>query len=194
MLLKIDKIPDNIFLELKNIIKDKDIESQSKLAGNIKEEYDLTKYTYVLEKYILEKISQSKNLIHCMNRKYACNTENRPLVLESLWVNYMKKHEFNPIHTHSGCFSFILFIKIPYTNEEQRKVSPGKKSTKDLAGVLQFVYIHPLGFIETNDMYVDKDWEQSMLIFPSSLNHIVYPFFNTDEYRITMSGNIKFKV
>jgi len=194
MIVKINKIPNDIFLKLKEIIKDKQKEIQHTLAGNIEEEYDVSKYTHVLENYLIKKICEDKNLMYCMNSQYICNTEDKPLVLDNLWVNYMKKYEFNPVHHHSGCFSFIIFIKVPYTNEEQRKVSPGKKSRKDMAGALQFISIHPLGFIETNEIYADKDWEQSMLIFPSGLNHTVYPFFNTDEYRITMSGNVKFKV
>ena len=27
-------------------------------------------------------------------------------------------------------------------------------------------------------------------MFPSYLNHMVYPFYTSDEYRISMSGNI----
>ena len=194
MIVKIDKIPNHIFLKLKEVIKDTEKEAQHILAGNLEEEYDLSKYTHILENYLIEKICEDKNLMYCMNTQFACNTEDRPFILKNLWVNYMKKHEFNPIHHHAGCFSFILFINIPYTNEEQRKVSPGKKSRKDMAGVLQFIYLHPLGFIEKQEIYADKKWEQSMLIFPSNLNHAVYPFFNTDEYRITMSGNVMFKV
>ena len=29
-----------------------------------------------------------------------------------------------------------------------------------------------------------------MLLFPSSLHHMVYPFYNSDEERVTISGNI----
>jgi len=31
-------------------------------------------------------------------------------------------------------------------------------------------------------------------MFPSQLIHAVYPFYTSDEYRISVSGNIKFKV
>jgi hypothetical protein len=50
------------------------------------------------------------------------------------------------------------------------------------------------GNIETVKYPVDKTWEQRMLIFPAKLSHCVYPFYGTDEYRITMSGNIRFRV
>ena len=32
-----------------------------------------------------------------------------------------------------------------------------------------------------------------MLFFPSNLHHQVYPFYGTEEERITISGNIDFK-
>ena len=36
--------------------------------------------------------------------------ENLPFKLESMWVNFQKKYEFNPFHTHSGLFSFAITI------------------------------------------------------------------------------------
>ena len=38
---------------------------------------------------------------------------------------------------------------------------------------------------------VDKSFEGQMLMFPAPLQHIVYPFYTSDESRITVSGNIK---
>ena len=29
------------------------------------------------------------------------------------WVNYMTKFEFNPIHTHTGDLSFVIYTQIP---------------------------------------------------------------------------------
>jgi len=194
MILKQSKIPDELFNKLKKIIKDKKKEHQQELAGNIEEEYNLFQYTDVLEDFLINSIISDEKLVYSMNRQYTCNTESRPLKLTELWVNYMKKHEFNPIHYHSGVFSFIIFIKIPYTIEEQRKISPGKKSNNNLAGFLQFSFINSLGFIEQHNIPADKTWEQKILIFPSSLFHSVYPFYNTDKYRITVSGNLKFKI
>jgi hypothetical protein len=194
MLVKINKIPDTIFNEIKKVIKDKKIKANKDLAGNLKEEFILDKYIYILEDYLLKNIFNNEFLVEFMQKNYKCNTEERPIRLTDLWVNYMKKHEFNPLHDHSGVFSFILFIKIPFTMEKQKKLSPGKNSKEDLAGCLQFVYFSPFGKISFNNLYVDKSWEQSMLIFPASLHHCVYPFYGTNEYRITVSGNASFKV
>lgn len=191
---KIDKIPDKVFNDLKLIIQDKSIKHNAYLAGNIEQEYRLDKYTSKLEKYLLDEIGNEPDLMKYMNYDFNCNTEDRLLTLTSLWVNFQKKHEFNPIHNHDGIFSFIIFLQIPYLREEQKKISPGRESNLECSGLVEFIYTGFLGNIETVNFPVDKTWEQKMLIFPAKLFHCVYPFYGTDEYRITMSGNVRFKV
>ena len=191
---KIDKIPDKVFSDLKLIIQDKSVKHNAYLAGNIEQEYRLDKHTSKLEKYLLDEIGNEPSLMKYMNYDFNCNTEDRLLTLTSLWVNFQKKHEFNPIHNHDGIFSFIIFLQIPYLREEQKRISPGRNSNLECAGFVEFMYSGFLGNIETVQFPVDKTWEQKMLIFPAKLFHCVYPFYGTDDYRITMSGNVRFKV
>ena len=42
--------------------------------------------------------------------------------IESLWANIQKKHEFNPPHDHSGVYSFVIWMQIPTSYEEQKKL------------------------------------------------------------------------
>ena len=37
---------------------------------------------------------------------------------------------------------------------------------------------------------MNSDMEGTMLLFPAKLTHQVYPFYNCDEDRISISGNI----
>ena len=195
MLIKeIKKIPDDIFNSLKLVIGDKSVENNANLAGNIEQEFKLNTYIPILEKYLLDEIGNDPTLMGYMNREFSCNTEDRLLALTSLWVNFQKKHEFNPIHNHDSVFSFVIFIKIPFLMEEQIKISPGRKSNFQCAGNVEFIHAGFLGNTETIKYAVDKTWEQKMLIFPAKLCHCVYPFYGTDEYRITMSGNVRFRV
>ena len=65
-----------------------------------------------------------------------------PIKVETTWVNYMKKTEFNPLHRHGGLFSFVIFIQIPYDLSEEDKVfpdTPDKKTSR-----LGFVFNEPL--------------------------------------------------
>jgi len=41
---------------------------------------------------------------------------------------------------------------------------------------------------------VDKSFENKLLMFPASYNHQVYPFYTSDEERITVSGNVRFLI
>jgi len=194
MIVEIDKIPDDLFKQLKKIIKDKSIEANQELIGNIEEEYSLDKYISLIEPYLLKTIMMQPKLIKIVNERYDCNSVNKPFKLKNLWVNFQKKNEFNPIHNHSGIFSFIIFIKIPFLIEDQLKISPGRKASNNLPGVLQFLGFDQFRPLVFHNFFVDKKWEQSMLIFPASYAHCVYPFYKVNDYRITVSGNIKIEV
>ena len=39
---------------------------------------------------------------------------------------------------------------------------------------------------------MEPSWEEHMFFFPADLTHTVYPFYNCDEDRITISGNVGF--
>ena len=117
-----------------------------------------------------------------------------PYVLTKTWVNFMKKHEFNPVHKHSGTFSFVLWIDIPYDiNEEMARPSSIRSNTCH-PGNLQFVFYSPNSKIETFQIAADKRWNNRLIVFPADLLHQVYPFYTSDDYRISVSGNFEFDV
>ena len=62
------------------------------------------------------------------------------------------------------------------------------------AGHFSFLFSGHDGRVLTEDLPVDNKYEGKMALFPASLNHQVYPFYTSDEYRITISGNIGFAV
>ena len=114
-----------------------------------------------------------------------------PPFLGSMWVNFQKKHEFNPIHLHTGVASFIIFVKIPYDLQEEEdyfEVVAGG-DTK-YTSKLSFVTVSHNGYIDSEPVDVDKSFEGKMLFFDAKHRHLVYPFYTSDDYRITVSGNI----
>ena len=114
-----------------------------------------------------------------------------PIGLESVWINYQKKHEFNPMHNHGGLFSFVIFINVPYDLEEEDKFFPEKKDPK--TSRLCFVMNSPMGVPEEVAIPVDKGFEGKMLLFDAKLPHMVYPFYTSDGERITASGNVVYE-
>ena len=118
----------------------------------------------------------------------------RNLTIDNVWVNFQKKHEFNPLHHHCGVFSFVIWIKTPYTKKDERQVFDLMEEHTKKNGSFVFSYNSMLGYIVDEVVYADKNFEGSGFLFPSSLNHAVYPFYTSDEYRISVSGNFKFEV
>ena len=103
--------------------------------------------------------------------------------LDDIWVNFQKKGEFQPVHRHTGLFSFVIWMDIPYnykdeTNSEQKgnftfvTSSAANRGTRDI--------IIPMS----------PKMNGYCCFFPSDLSHQVYPFYTSDKDRITISGNI----
>ena len=60
----------------------------------------------------------------------------------------------------------------------------------ELAYTFKFVYTTALGTIVNCQMFVEKGWEGRIVMFPAKLLHIVYPFQTSDDYRISIAGNL----
>jgi hypothetical protein len=165
------------------------------LAGNIVHEYTLLKSRDVIEKPLFELLDAYRKQYGLMVEQIAnMPRENRHMNLNlkmgALWANFQQKGEFNPIHCHTGVYSFVIWLEIPYLISEERAVSPGKKSSSDNAGCFQFSYNNILGKIVTETIDADSTYGGQMMLFPAGLHHSVYPFYSSDKYRISISGNL----
>ena len=158
------------------------------LAGQITKEYQITKSLPLINPFLEE-----------MGRAYQKewnyypkeNPNNNKLTVESVWVNMQKKLEVNPLHNHDGTLSFAAWLHVPFKLEDERNVENCKDSrTVDLASTFQFVYTTALGTIANCPMFVESGWEGKIIMFPSKLLHIVYPFQTSDDYRISIAGNL----
>jgi hypothetical protein len=107
-----------------------------------------------------------------------------PMKVSALWFNVQKKTEFIPMHTHDGVLSFVIWLKIPYEIEHELSNDSRYESC------FQFVYSSITGTIINETIKVDKSMEKTILVFPSILPHCVYPFYTSDDVRISLSGNI----
>tara|TARA_A100001201_G_scaffold39479_3_gene41191 strand:+ start:1793 stop:2419 length:627 start_codon:yes stop_codon:yes gene_type:complete len=107
------------------------------------------------------------------------------LALDYMWVNEQKATEFQPNHEHNGVYSFVVWMKIPTTFEEQNR---GAVTNTARRGCFEFSYASILG--KSLQYPYDNTPEGTMLFFPSKLIHTVYPFYNCDETRISISGNL----
>ena len=182
----------------KEVVKAKKIgvKKNKSLAGHIKEEYAMPGINQSFNNFLLSNAS-THEIFKVYNNRFNVLSENKPIYLDNFWVNYQKKYEFNPIRGHSGLYSFIIFVKIPYDLKKEQNYFPEVSKTLDSrtqTSKLNFVNVEPNGQISTTTVPADKSFEGKMFMFPSKQRHLVYPFYTSDDYRITVSGNIKVKV
>ena len=180
-------VPNFVMSFIKNN-ETKNRKANEKLAGHIKKEYYIDNVSNEVEEFFIQKAFEQPNILQIQD----INVLNKdcPIMLKTLWINYQKKYEFNPIHDHAGVLSFIIFVKIPYNLEDEENLFLVKDK---LSSKLNFINISANGKILTTPINVDKSFENKMLMFPASLKHCVYPFYTSDNYRITVSGNLVFK-
>jgi hypothetical protein len=163
------------------------------LVGNIKKEFDIIKNRDYIEDLLKPYVQEFENTFHYLINHKSLH-KSVPLGLLHSWVNFQEKHEFNPVHDHNGVFSFVIWAKIPYNIKDEIEKSPGSNSPTPLSGHFAFYYTDCLGKMSHYSIPADKSMENSLLIFPASLNHAVYPFYSSNDYRISISGNIGFQV
>jgi hypothetical protein len=191
-------LPRDIFAEINKEVRSiqNDFENSDPanymLAGHLEKEFVLKECNASVEKVVLHALKDYDSTFNYI-QSFDCLDQNIPIGLSNLWVNFQKKGEFNPLHGHSGIMSFVIWSKVPYTIDDERKTSPGKDSIEDLSGCFQFTYSDILGNLHTHTIPVDNSYEGKILMFPNKLLHTVYPFYSSDDYRISISGNISLK-
>tara|TARA_R110002049_G_scaffold52879_3_gene148524 strand:- start:193 stop:813 length:621 start_codon:yes stop_codon:yes gene_type:complete len=185
-----DKLNEKTINKLKSCIKDKQNKMNKKLAGNISESFSIPdKKNWFFKTVLLPLINQysPKNLTAVVPNVL---TENCSFVLHEFWVNFQKKFEFNPAHKHRGAFSFVIWVDIPSSYIKEKELHFTKHSNTPMANTFEFCYTNILGQIATYSYLLESEDEGTILLFPSSLVHLVYPFYLSNKNRVSISGNI----
>ena len=76
----------------------------------IDDELLLEKSKQHIENLIMPFALEYDNLYNYLETKYGLLDKKLPIVLDTAWVNFQKKHEFSPAHNHNGLFSFVIWI------------------------------------------------------------------------------------
>jgi len=187
------QVPLDIFVAINNIYEQNYTnlyKANSQLVGKIEKEHSLF-YLGKDESKIKRHNFLPKNITnyfmkvfnHYLNfntiRDYKTN-------LNSVWVNEMKQHEYNPIHIHRGTLSTglssVMILKLPSTYGKEYSAEQLKHN-----GRLQI-----LG--AANGQFAKIDYQPPMnlrdfYIFPYDMRHCVYPFNGTNETRRTLAAN-----
>lgn len=191
-------LPKEDLDRLSEIIYSSDKNVKSSLAGIQSDNWMIPKAKPVLEPYIL-------SLVDAYSKKYKDLTDEyeqevgkilapRHKIgeynLDTIWVNMTKKHMYNPPHNHQGIYSYVLFHKIPFSLESERKLPHVKSSNQPYPGCFYFIHPSHSGHTYVQNLEVDCKSEGHMILFPARIYHGVHPYYTSDETRITVSGNV----
>ena len=191
--LKLNESIVNYLWDLVDEAKKNNISVNKNLAGNITSSLKLKDKDNIV-------FPVCSQLIKSYLKKYGIPVHylksgdfNNKFYLDSLWVNFQYENEFNPIHTHSGAFSFVIWMKIPTNNSEQSELPIAKNSGNNLKiSNFSFAYTNIIGQIREQIYPMNEEMEGVLVMFPSRLVHQVYPFYNNSNERISISGNLSF--
>lgn len=173
-------------------IDKKGIDMKPALVGQISSSYKIEDKNNWFFNNVLSKLGMNyENTIANIGGKLP--VENKSYYLSNMWVNYQKQYEFNPAHDHIGIYSFVIWMKIPTEFNDQCKLPIAKNSKATQISNFCFYYQNILGGNQEHMYEMSKEMEGTILFFPSQLLHTVYPFYNCEEDRISISGNIAAK-
>ena len=162
------------------------------LAGAIEKEYRLTESADVINEYLQTITPYHWEQWGDIRNKHRLYALDRSFTFSDLWVNLQQKYEYNPLHLHQGSLSFVIWINIPYELEDEKKLPSMRSGTSPNLPSFKFRYPNFMGpgGMGTHVIEVDKSYEGKLILFPSYLLHEVSPFYTSDGYRISVSGNI----
>jgi len=178
------KVPNYIIKKLKAEGKKAKVSYNHKLAGHLKHQFlypnNVQKWFYDETQPIFQAYRNGHSKFHGIKDLTV------ELSADDLWVNYMKAGDFNPLHTHGGDYSFVLFLDVP---KELKKEQDEFVGTATPPGTLMFEYTQQARprWATTGTRVIPQTGD--MYIFPALLQHWVCPF-KSNVTRISVSGNL----
>jgi len=164
--------------------KNEDLNHRSELAGHIQGEYKINSKSLetILEEYFDDFRGTYQHWYNSYNDFY----------INSAWVNYMKKAEYNPVHTHNNCdLSAVLYLSIPDEIKKENEAFEGNGNDNSGPGEINFIVgSRTPGFINHKNFMPETG---DMFIFPADLMHSVAPF-KSDVERVSIAFNMRYKI
>lgn len=180
----LDELHTELQTQILNIDKTKRrmLMYNTRLVGQMEEEYAM-RLKPLFTTHVKDLATQ-----YCS--KFNIPRKSQDIRLIDTWVNLQKKHEYNPMHAHDGNISWVIWVKIPYTRKQEDEQVNSKRAGETYNGKFHFVTANS-SVISDTLIDLSNEYEGRMLMFNSAMWHCVYPFYSTDEYRISIAGNIR---
>ena len=174
----IDKLNDYTESILNNKKKQDELNYGDKLAGNVKQEF-------VIEKEYMEKIGWGKFLAEGV-RDWIFETNKRKIskfnIINS-WIVRQFKNEYNPSHWHSGHVSGVGYLKVP------KSLGGTSQNNKQINNNGKLEMVHGAKAFLCKPTFRVTPKVGDFYFFPHYLMHAVYPFFESEDERRSVSFN-----
>jgi len=106
-------------------------------------------------------------------------------------INFQRKYEFASSDVDKKeALSWILWVQIPYYAEDEMRMSQIIENNTNYTSKLEFIYTKINSEISSHSISIDKSLEGTLMMFPSYLKHVIYPFYSSDDYRVFLTGSI----
>jgi len=174
---KLNEYVDKIILDEN---KSKELDWGKRLAGNVKQEFKL-------EPKFCDKSGFSNFLVKAVSKWIELSERKKITKLEivSSWVVRQFQNEYNPVHHHSGHVSGVGYLKVP--KNFGKTFQSSKKSNAN--GHLSL--IHGNRMFCSESVFDIEPKVGDFYFFPNYLMHTVYPFYESNEERRSISFNAK---
>ena len=151
--------------------KKEKVDWSDQLAGRVEEEYHITKD--LLQKHAVWFNAVTSKYLFPDDKAFKENAGMFKIGIASGWYVRSYDGDFNPAHFHTGCqISCLGYLKLPDDMEEYWKEED--KDHNPFGGYTDFRY-GTIGLNCANNMKV-KPKVGDVYMFPSWLDHMVYPF------------------
>lgn len=151
-----------------------------------------------LKKEVLKHIEQLEGKFNYFDKifNFTVNVEGceLQLALERIWTNFQSPGEFLPLHNHTGVYSFVIWVYVPFDMAAEKDLVVNQDLIKSRQGNFEFIYTDSLGKISSHTLPVDRKFEGVIAVFPSDLYHQVYPFYSSDGVRVSVAGNFRLEI
>lgn len=207
----LDKMEESYITELDNKIEELggkiEFDASGLLAGRIKKQTHLEgQISPDLEDAIIQhhmryyRMTQETPSMEGMP-----NFDSLSMQMTAIWSNIQEAREYNPPHSHTGHFSFVIYCRNDlekysleklqdndYDKPHRQKGTDGIKTpdaqNMPLAGLIELQYGEPNWMNWTQFRHVPSRGD--ILIFPNWLRHTVYAHYEENHVRISVAGNV----
>ena len=121
--------------------------------------------------------------------------------IQSIWSNIQEAREYNPPHSHSGDFSFVIYCRNDlekyslhrlqnneYDSVHSETQQHDTMKNTALAGLIELQYGEPAWMNWTQFRHVPSRGD--IIIFPNWLRHTVYAHYEANHIRVSVAGNV----